>query len=52
MVIKGKTVTAHENDMVVWQNKEYLYRKDESDVLGWFEVGNEESYNWFIEEDE
>lgn len=42
----GSIVTAHEKDMVVVGTKEYLYRKDEHGVLGWFEVGDESAPTW------
>ena len=54
-LLDNTTVTAKLKDMVVWENKEYLYRYgtgENAEVLGWYEVGNEEAYNWVIEEDE
>ena len=47
--------TAHEKDMIVFENKEYLYRYgtgENAEVLGWYEVGNEDAYNWVMEDDE
>ena len=34
------------NDMVVYNTKEYLWRKNEDGTYAWFEVGDEEAPTW------
>jgi len=42
----GESVTAKEKDMIVVGTKEYIYRKGDNGVLGWFEVGDEAAPTW------
>lgn len=44
--IGGEFVESHEKDMVVFGTKEYIWRKDENGILGWYEIGDEESPTW------
>lgn len=46
VTINGNEIIPSEKDMVVFGKKEYLYRKGEDGVLGWFELGNEDSPEW------
>lgn len=45
-LLNGSYITANENDMVVWEKKEFLYRKDNGGNLGWFEIGDEAAPAW------
>lgn len=45
-LIDDTSVTAKEKDMVVVGTKEYIYRKDNNGVLGWFEIGDEDAPTW------
>ena len=45
-LIDDTSVIAKEKDMVVVGTKEYIYRKDNNGVLGWFEIGDEDAPTW------
>lgn len=42
--------TPSNNDMVVYNSKEYLWRVGQNGAYGWFEVGDEESPEWHKDE--
>lgn len=44
--IGGERIYPNINDMVVYEKKEYLYRKDKNGDEGWFEIGDEEAPAW------
>lgn len=52
VTVDGVVIQAREKDMVVYKTKEYLYRKsgekdgDGKDILGWYEIGDEDSPEW------
>jgi hypothetical protein len=46
VTVDGEVVTPNEKDLVVFGTKEYMYRKGEDGVLGWFEVGDEDNPAW------
>ena len=54
VTIGGSIYTPNEKDMVVFENKEYLYRygkPGDASTLGWYEVGDEDAYKWILDED-
>jgi hypothetical protein len=44
--IGGDSVSPNENDMAVYGNKEFMYRKGEDGKFGWFEIGDEDAPVW------
>ena len=55
VTIGGSTYTPSPNDVVVYQDKEYLYRDDGNGSYDWFELGDENrpigEISWDVDED-
>lgn len=45
-IVGGKLIEPEERDIIVYQSKEYMYRKGENGILAWFEIGDEQSPTW------
>lgn len=46
VTVEGIVVTPEANNMVVFGTKEYIYRKGKNNVLGWYELGDEDEPGW------
>lgn len=49
--VDGHGIEPEERDLIVYNSKEYLYRKGEDGILAWFEIGDEESPSWSTDDD-
>ena len=50
ITIDGETYSPHEKDVVVFEQREFMFRKgkdeDGNEYFGWFEIGDEDSPVW------
>ena len=49
VTIDGIQITPKINDMIAFQNKEFIYRKGENGHAKWFELGDEDMPGWDVD---
>lgn len=45
--VKGNVITnPKEGSMVIYNSKEFMWRKDSNGIGGWIEIGDEDAFAW------